>query len=430
MESKDLSRGLRAIALPVALVLGLASPGQPDDAVSLGGYFKTFASLIAPPTITTGGRAVAGPAAAVLSSRLRLDLTIRPMRSLSFDLAYDLSPRIQSAGLFEGGLFPAGQALGGYRLADLRDRLVPGPGRTPRNIAVFQNLDRLMVTFKTGFADIIVGRQPLAWGSARVVNPTDVLAPFAFSELDKEERTGVDAVRVRVPLGSMDELDMGAVAGDGFRAGTSAFFLRGKVHALRTDISGLALAFRQHLLLGLDLARSIGGAGAWVEAAYVIPDALLAAEEGQKDYFRASAGLDYNFSTKVYGFAEYHFNSAGGREPGSYLPSLATTPYRDGAVYLLGRHYFSVGSTWQAAALFPVTGLVIVNLTDLSLIIAPSLDWNVSQNVYLSGGAYLGLGRRPEIALVPAAAGLQPNLLRSEFGSYPDLIYVSFRIYF
>lgn len=423
-------RGRDAAVIVFSLFLGLTTAGRAGETVSFGGYFKSFALLLVPPAITTGGSTAAEPALAAFSNRLRLELVARPSKSLSFDLAYSLSPRVQNARLFEASLFPTSQALGGYRLTDLRGRLYPAPERAPRNFAVFQNLDRLMVTVKTGIADIIIGRQPIAWGSARVINPTDILAPFAFDELDKEERTGVDAVRVRIPLGSLDELDLGVVAGDRFESRTSAAFLRGKVHVLKTDIAGLAMDFRRHLLLGLDLSRSIGGAGAWLEAAYVVPDAFLKGPAGEKDYFRATAGADYSFSAKLTGFAEYHFSSAGTAHPEDDLALAGTTAFRDGAVYLLGRHYLSVGSTWQVTPLLPFTGLVIANLGDLSLVLAPSLDYSVSQNIDLAAGAYVGLGRRPEITGIPAATPLRPDLLHSEFGSYPDLLFLSFRIYF
>jgi hypothetical protein len=417
-------------ALALSLLLAPAA-GRGEGEVSFRGYVKNFAILLAPPAPLWEGEKVDEPDLGAVMTRLRLGLTLRPSGRVSFTCEYDVSPRLQSARLFSEAAFPAGLGPAGYRLVDLRDRILPGPNETPANFAVYQNLDRFAVTIRTRAADIIVGRQAVAWGSARVVNPTDILAPFAFNELDKEERTGVDAVRVRVPLGPMDELDIGAVAGERFRAGTGAFYLRGKTRALDTDVSAVAMAFRRHLLLGVDLARSVGGAGAWLEAAYVIPAAFSGSEaEEEKDYFRASAGLDYNFGPKTYGFVEYHFSSAGGQEPGSYLGLAGTTPYREGAVYLLGRHYLSVGGTYQITPLLPFTGLVIANIGDLSLVLAPSLEFNLSQNVYLAGGAYLGLGKRPEFLAPPPGPGAPPDLLRSEFGSYPDMIYASFRVYF
>jgi len=421
-----------ALLLLLALLFAPAGGwGEEEDEVSFRGYVKNFAILLMPPAATLDGATVAEPDMGAINTRLRLGLTLRPSDRISFTCEYDISPRVQDARLFEEGSYFAGLKLADYRLADLRDRIYPGAGETPATFGIYQNLDRLAVTIRTRAADIIVGRQAVAWGSARVVNPTDLLAPFAFNELDKEERSGVDALRVRVPLGALDELDIGVVAGDRFRAETSALFLRGKTRIFDTDVAGVAMAFRRHLLLGLDFARSIGGAGAWLEAAYVMPDAFRKDEiSSEKDYFRASAGLDYQFGARTYGFAEYHFSSAGATGPEAYLEAAGTMPFTDGSVYLLGRHYLSVGATSLISPLLPFTGLVIANLADLSLVLAPSLEFNVAPNVYLAGGAYLGIGRRPEILAAPLGPAPRPDLLHSEFGSYPDMIFASFRVYF
>jgi hypothetical protein len=411
------------------LLLALASGTWAEDIVSFRGYFKAFSILVKPPVAGQNESTSNASDLGALSGRLRLKLALHVSDGISFNAEYDISPRVQDTRMFSNGLFVSGWKLPGYRLADIRNRLYPGPGRTPRTFGLYENLDRFALTIKTAAADIILGRQALAWGSARVVNPTDVLSPFAFNELDKEERTGVDALRVRIPLGALGELDLGAVAGERLKAGNNAFFIRGKIHVLKTDVSPLALAFRNHLLLGLDLARSIGRAGAWLEAAYVIPDALLKnGPAGERSYVRASAGVDYNISPKLYGFLEYHFNSAGASLPGEYPSLIGKTPYRDGAVYLLGRHYLSVGTNGQISPLIALTGLLIANLDDSSLVFSPSFKYNVTENIDLGAGVYLGFGKSLEFE--PGLVDPFPYLFRSEFGAYPDMAYASLRIYF
>jgi hypothetical protein len=425
MERTELKKRFIA-CLTIALA---ARAVWPADNFSLRGYFKNFSILIIPPAYTQGFSTLSEPDLGAVNNRLRLDLTLRPSDRIAFEAEYDLSPRIQDARLFRKDLFFPGLQQVDYRVADLRDYLYPPPGETPESFALYQNLDRFMLTIKTAAADIIVGRQVVAWGSARVVNPTDVLAPFAFNELDKEERLGVDALRIRVPLGAMDELDFGIVAGDDLKADNNAYFLRGRTYFSKTDLSGLALVFRKHLLVGLDLARAIGGAGFWFEAAYVIPNAFQEENgELEQNYFRSSLGLDYNLSSKTYGFAEYHYNSAGGSRPEDYIRLFGTSAYRDGSVYLLGRHYLNIGATVQVSPLLPFTGLLILNLSDGSLMLSPSLEYNIAENIYLAGGAYLGLGKRPEI--VAGMLDSTPRVLHSEFGAYPDMLFTSFRVYF
>lgn len=416
--------------LVVCLVAALgARAAWPADGFSLRGYVKNFSILIMPPARAQGASTVAEDDLGAMNNRLRLGLAWHASDRVAFNIDYDLSPRIQAARLFREDAWLQGLQTVDYRLADFRDFLYPSSGKRPQNFALYHNLDRFMLTVKTAAADIIVGRQAVAWGSARVVNPTDVIAPFSFNELDKEERLGVDAVRVRVPLGALDELDFGVIAGHHLEPDQNAYFIRGVTRFLKTDVSGLALAFRKHLLVGLDLARGIGGAGFWLEAAYVIPDAFRAGRrDAEKDYIRTSAGLDYSLGGGTYGFIEYHFNSAGRGRPEDYLGLFGTSPYQDGSVYLLGRHYLNLGSTVQLSPLLPFTGLVILNLSDGSLVLAPSLEYNVAENIYLAGGAYVGLGRRPENVLGPLTP--QPRVLHSEFGAYPDMVFVAGRIYF
>ena len=369
------------------------------------------------------------PDLGAVNNRVRLKLSLYPSSQLSFHFAYELSPRIQDPMLFtENALFSGIKPLE-YRVDDFRERIYPRAEDPTSNFGLFHNLDRFFMTIKTEYADIFIGRQAIAWGNARVINPTDIIVPFAFNELDKEERRGVDAVRVRIPLGMMDELDLGFVAGRNFDSDKNAFFLRGKIYKFQTDISALLVAFRKHLLIGLDLARAIGGAGFWLETAYVMPHYFKGANKiEEKNYLRASIGLDYSLNSKTYSFAEYHFNSAGSSNPESYTNLFASSAYRDASVYLMGKHYINIGTSYQLSPLIPFTGMVICNLSDWSFVLAPFLEYNIAENIYLAAGSYIGLGKKPEIILGPQVPHLL--LLRSEFGTYPDMLFTSFRVYF
>lgn len=411
------------------LLLLVTASSRSEDILSVNGYYKNFSILFDRPAYELQETTVSEPDLGASNSRIRLAIDFHPWNHISLRCAYDVSARIQDPQLFDENAFFGLLSLPEYRLDDLRHRLYPKPGEYVSSFGLFQNLDRFYMTLSTGFADVFIGRQPIAWGSARFINPTDIIAPFAFNELDKEERVGVDAIRWRVPLGSMDELDLGFVAGDNLKSDNNAFFLRGKTYQLRTDISVIVLGFRKHLLLGLDVARSIGGAGFWFESGYVIAECFREEKDPQeKNYFRVSVGMDYNLSRKTYGFIEYHYNSAGKNRPEKYLDSLQSSAYQDGSVYLLGKHYLNLGSTYQLTPLMPFTGMIILNLSDRSIILSPFLEYSIAQNIYLAAGGYIGLGQNPELSLDPR----NPHAFsyRSEFGAYPDMIYTSFRIYF
>jgi hypothetical protein len=439
MNPPRIPRALRAapaLAAILALVLGVPGGLRGEDEglgagpkLSFSGYVKNFSIAYRLPKPVTSEGLPTEPLLGQSNTRLRLSLDYAPRDWLKLHLAYDFSPRIQDPFFFRASPFAASAETNSYRLVDFRNPLVPGEDDPVGSFGLYHNLDRFSATIKMKFGDLTLGRQPIAWGSAKVINPTDIIAPFSFYDLDKEERFGVDAARLRIPLSDLSELDLGYVVGHHFEFDRSAFFLRSKVHVLQTDVSLLLVGFQEDLLFGCDLARSIGGSGVWLEAAYVLPDALRSGVEPRPPaYARLSAGIDRSLSGSLYGFLEYHFNSAGAALPSGYAALFTQPAYTRGTDYLLGRHYLNLGANYQLSALVTVTGLVIWNVTDGSLAVAPQADYNISENIYLGGGVYLGLGRRPETSLFGGPAA--PPVLRSEFGSYPDFAYVSFRVYF
>jgi len=395
--------------------------------ISLTGYYKQFFTGFWLPAYRNMGERVSTPAEGMVQSRLRLDLKADLGRGLQFETAWDLSPQI-AGGDFSAG-FDGDLQMSSYRAGDLERRLYPDPGQSAGSLTLTHNLDRLFFTFHLDFADVYVGRQAISWGSGHFVNPTDIIAPFTFNELDVEDRRGVDAVRIRIPVGSLDELDFGYVAGENFKGENSAWFARGKFYLFHTDVSLLVMDFQRHLMLGIDLTRALGGAGVWLEGAHVIPGFFSNTASETDPYTRLSAGLDYNFAGGWYTFFEYHFNSAGASETVRYPDIFRQSGVAEGAVYLMGRHYLNAGLVYQLHPLIPVTAMVICNAGDGSVVFAPSAEYNIRENVYLVLGAYLGIGDSYEMVTDPGTGQPTPAL-ESEFGAYPDLLYTAFRIYF
>ena len=418
----------RYLIILLLLLLFIWISLEADNPVEVNGYFKNFSILLVQPRYQVGEDTRREPDLGAVNNRLRIQVSFKPLSWLSLQSAYDLSPRIQDARLFQSDAFSPGFEPAGYRFDDFSQQLYPGSGTTPESFAVHHNLDRFFLTVKLKRADIFLGRQAIAWGSARIINPTDIIAPFSFNELDTEERRGVDAIRVRIPLGMMDELDLGVVAGEDFSRGKNAFFLRSKTYLLKTDLSLILMGFREHLMIGFDLSRAVGGASAWMEAAYVSPDFFNSEEENPDPYFRISLGLDYNLRGGYYVFAEYHYSSAGESQAENYLNLLESPAFRDGSVYLMGRHYLGAGITKQITGLITATGFLLANLSDGSFSLSPQAEYNIANNIYLSAGAYIGIGKSPEMVLGPLVEN--PTLFHSEFGAYPDMVYFTFRIYF
>jgi hypothetical protein len=428
-----IARVVRALAYRASAALFLAAvvtapvatlAFEPEFSVS--GYYKNFSVVYDPPVIENLHSTIYPEnTMGAVSNRLRLNLRVVAGRAL-FDFAYDLSPRIQDWKLYDVDLFVGGPDPKQYRFDDLKNPFYPDE-RDIESFAIFQNLDRALMELRTGPADLILGRQPIAWGSSRAISPSDILAPFRYEELDTEDRTGVDAVRARIPIGFMGEADFGYVFGEDFEAENSAFFARGKYHVLKTDVSVIGLGFRENLMVGLDLARAIGGAGTWFEAAYIAED-VFGDRHGQDadDFFRDTAGFDYVFRDGTYIFAEYHYSGIGSDDPEDYLDNFMKPVVSESSVYLMGKHYLAPGITYSITPLITVTGQALVNLTDFSPLLAPQMEYNIAENIYVSGGAFVGTGNSPTLA------DEGPNIieLESEFGGYPSIFFGAFRVYF
>lgn len=397
-----------------------------SHSLTISGYYKNYFTALDFPDIDNvpfyDNQRITGS----VSNRLRLNLSYQPNDWSRLEFAYDLVPRVQDNLLFSGQLLTFDTGISGYRASDFDEQLYPDEGEPVSSFAVFHNLDRVLVTIRAPIADIYLGRQSIAWGSARIINPTDILRPFTFNELDVEDRRGIDAVRVRVPIGLMSEIDAGYVFGDEFKFENSARFLRTRFYYLQSDISLLAISFRENLLIGFDLARAIGGAGFWLESGYVIADALNDNNTDSENYLRSSIGVDYSLRDGTYLFGEYHYNQAGETSSERYLSLYNDIAYTEGAVYLLGMHYLAAGVSHNLTPLIIVNGEVLTNLNDPSSYLMPSIEYNIEENFYLSCGIYFWLGKKPTFNPI------SPDLIEmpSEFGFYPTMYYTSFRIYF
>ena len=386
-----------------------------DAEFRIGGYYKNFSTVFNSPFPDA-------PMTGIVVNRLRFNLSHTPTDTLSFAVAYDFTPRVQDPLLFSESPFAVGVASSRYRVVDFDARIYPNADAAMGSVGIYHNLDRAAVQFSTDFADFSFGRDAIAWGSARIINPTDIIAPYTYDQLDTEDRVGVDAVRVRIPVGVMGEVDTGYIFGNNFDFDKSAVFLRTQLNAAETDFSILLLEFQRDLLIGLDVARGIGGAGFWLETAYVLVEPFADESDVSDNYLRTSIGLDYSFGGETYAFIEYHLNGAGAQKPENYLTNLEQSAYTRGGVYLLGRHYLAPGFTHQLTPLISFSGQMLFNLSDPSTWVAPQVAYNVAEDIHLSVGGFVSIGKRPKNG--------ESSEFQSEFGSYPNLFFSSFRVYF
>lgn len=418
------------------------------DAIVVDGFVKNFFLVQGLPHYDAAPGATAPDAATLVEDILsaRVNLEGRPTPWIDAGLSYNLAPRYLNddyARVFAASVTRTPTV---YRIDDPDLVLYPSEVDSTDNFVVTHNLDRLYLKFEAPRFDFILGRQAVAWGSARGLNPTDVIAPFLFTEIDMENRLGVDAARLRIPIGDLGEVDTGYVAGEDARFNNSALYARIRQYLVGMDVALTGMQFLQQTLLGIDFARGVGGFGTWLEAAYVwvsedarMSSPLYGTQYDDTWWARLSTGADYSLGNGFYFFCEYHYNSPGSTDPADYRYEVLAPAYTGGNVYLFGKHYLVPGFTWPVTPLWNATGSALWNLPDGSVLITATAQYNFAENFYLDLAAFLGLGANP--IYDPQGAGLPivaPGIVidplatefRSEFGAYPDTYYFTLRYYF
>ncbi len=89
-------------------ILFMSSLIWPEEKISFEGYYKNFSIFLNPPPFKIGDSQFSEPDMGAVNNRIRLKLALHATDWLSFHAAYDLSPRIQDAKLFEDNAMFAG----------------------------------------------------------------------------------------------------------------------------------------------------------------------------------------------------------------------------------------------------------------------------------------------------------------------------------
>ena len=389
----------------IAAVFLLAAPTSALAEINISGYLKSF--VVAQDQLDNPVFQFDKNYQSQNSARIMLDGF---SGRITWQLHYELSPVFVSKALATER--PTFNVVGdNYRLTDPDANLLDDDNKTQ----LYQNLDRLNFQVQMDAGDLTIGRQAISFGSARIINPTDIFLPFDVRTFNTEYRNGVDALRFQRPWGDLGEIDIGVVLGKDAKSENSAAFLQLRTNHSGTDYHLAIIEFAEQQLFGLGLQTAIWDLGFWLEAAYV---------NGDENYLRLSTGVDYSFSERTFVQIEYHYNGAGSNDHNDYLSNLSATPYQRGGVFLLGENYIMPSFTVQLSSLWFVATQVIYNLDDNSAFLSVSAEYNIAENFYMDFGYYHFSG--DEFSLTET--GLPK--LDSEYGSNPSTLFASIRYYF
>jgi hypothetical protein len=326
-------------------------------------------------------------------NRVRFRLEGEPINHLALDVQYD------NELLF-------GSYLGTAQYALARDR---GPATgfdvdhdyaAGDNFVVRHRLYRATLSWSGANTDVRAGRQRVAMGTGQFWSPLDLLNPIDPTRLERDYRSGVDAVLVERKLGPLARVDgVYAPATRATRASVAGY-LHG--NARGTDYSVVAGVFRGDNAIGVDFSRGIGGLGLRGEATITRPDSGAS-------YGRALLGADYGFSNTLNFTAELYYNAQGTSDQARYdLTALFA-----GRILSLARHYGAVAVSYQITPLVKIAGYGVLNFDDRSGVLWPRLEYSATGNLDLAAGIQRFAGG-----------------LRSEYGRFNNLLHAEIRWFF
>ena len=284
-------------------------------------------------------------------------------------------------------------------------------------------LDRFNLAFDLGKASVTIGRQPITWGEGYFWPALDLFSPFSPEQLDRDYKSGVDAVKISLPLGNLSELEIiGGVQGSSMeRDGTVGALLRWNLG--NVDVGFMGGSFHRDSIGGVFLSADVMGTGVHGELSYTSSgdrnDRLLDREE----FWRGSLGITRQLTPTISVTSEFAFNGYGADDAAEYSLWYLSDRMGRGDVSGYGRCYWGTSFTQQLHPLLIGTFTTLVNFTDSSLLLTPAVTWSLSDNSEILAGGMFGIGEGVE-----EINGLP--IMGSEYGAVPATLFLALKVYF
>ena len=351
--------------------------------------------------------------------RVRVEPEIRATRNITFSLAYDqrLHYRSGATAVAAFGILPS-EAATPFRIEPLVWRVSESSTANWRH-----EIDRANAQLHTRRAEITIGRQAIGWGRGVMFTSVDLFAPFSPLEVDREWRSGVDAIRTDIKITERSSLDL--VGAFGSTLDSSAFAARARGYARLMDVEVVGGRRAEDLFGGVTTSAAVGDAEVHGEAAvFRVPSEAGGSNDFQA-VWKVVVGGSYRFpiGSGILAYAEYHYSGFGAADPEEIRALLATPSFVErfvrGDMQILSRHAVGMTGSYEASPEVTYSGQWLHNPADHSGIVAPGLTYTFNDAVSLFGGVYMPYGKPPE-----------GGQLHSEYGAAPRAGLVQLRWYF
>lgn len=299
-------------------------------------------------------------------NRLRLMYSVTPTEKVTVKLAVDFFS-------FHGFIR---SPMGTYES--------PGEAVTGDRKEFTIDLDRAYVDLHFKKFDLSIGKQRVAFGVSYVWAPLDIFNRVNVLE-PKEEKPGTNAIKAYVPLGLSSGITAVYSPQDRFKTSLAGIRINTHFGGIDAAVNLIRKGSTRTTIYGLDF-RGENFVGWWLEGGYFV-------SPGNKDV-KIVVGFDYTFpvETGIYWLNEFYYDSTGFRSPDQYDYSSFLTGDR----FTLGRKYFMSMLRYGFSEFLQASVSYIGNWDDGSYFINPNISYEILQNVTVSTGFYIPMGKAGE----------------------------------
>lgn len=248
------------------------------------------------------------------------------------------------------------------------------------SVRYLHRLYRISARYENRYGNVEIGRQQIPWGKGHFFTPTDIFNPFSPTQIELEERDGVDAIYF-----TSNEWK-------GFK-GEFVYTPRGKrlhpqrfVGRISHDVVGyevgiLGGGYGKDQIVGFDTEGNLGNA-------VFRGEGLFQAVDQGRNFFKYTLNVDYNLPHNVLIGGEYYFNGDGKRRPLDY----ELRRFVRGDIQQMAKNYGAILLRHEVNAVLTVANRFIMNMDDVSFFVRPDIQYEPFENFVLIGAIQLYLG--------------------------------------
>lgn len=255
-----------------------------------------------------------------------------------------------------------------------------------------------------------LGKQPLAWGTGYVWNPTEIVTPkLAYDP--SYRRDGENALKLAASWGSGGGAEViGMLRGVTGRTDSIMAVARLKENILGFDISAIGAWLwdttitpgitQRQILAGGQFAGEILNIGLWAEGGY------NTYQEDSLSYAEFVVGADHTFTFRTHVMAEYLYYGRGFDAEADY--TFAEWLERaSGLRKAMGRHLLYLGANQTIISFHNIGVSAIMSPVDGSGIVIPRLTLSLSDNLDASLFGFYSFGKEnSEFGAAPVNGGI------------------------